>query len=288
MEVNCVDNYGKTPFYYAVKYGNQKVARLLESKGAQKNREGKYVRFPAPLERSLDPKEAIIWYLGSCGWAVKTQKHFLIFDYWEYGRKPADPSLANGHIQPEEIKDMNVYVFITHAHVDHYDPVIFEWEKSIDNVKYIFGWKAKENPAYIYMPGPRETKKVDQLDIYTINSHHVDVPEVAYLVKVDGLSIYFNGDYSGEVHKDIDYLSTISDQIDLAFAEGGASVTSYMLEKLQPFVWFPMHERGTEFKHKRYVQEVEEMDLRTKVLCVENRGDHYFYSNGKIKNSPTH
>jgi len=288
IEVNCVDNYGKTPYYYAVKYGNQKVARLLESRGRQKNKKGEYEYLPATLDRDLDTKEAIIWYLGSCGWAIKTQKHFLIFDYWEYGKRPTDPSLSNGHIQPEEIKDMDVYVFVTHAHVDHYDPVIFEWEKSINSIKYIFGWKAKENPAYIYMPGPRAIKNVDGLEIYTINSHHVDVPEVAYLVKVDGLSIYFNGDYSGEIRKDIDYLSTISDHIDLSFAEGGASVTSYVLEKLKPFVWFPMHERGTEFKLKRYAREVRETDLKTKVMCAENRGDNYSYSNGKIKSNPIH
>lgn len=53
-------------------------------------------------------------------------------------------------------------------------------------------------------------------------------------------------------------------------------------------VWFPMHERGTEFKLKRYLQEVGETDLKTKVMCAENRGDNYFYSKGKIKSDPIH
>jgi hypothetical protein len=56
-----------------------------------------------------------------------------------------------------------------------------------------------------------------------------------------------------------------------------------IIEKLNPFVWFPMHERGTEFKLKRYTQEAGETDMVTKVMCAENRGDYFFYSNGKIK-----
>lgn len=55
------------------------------------------------LSKPLKRGEAIIWYLFHSGWAVKTQSHFLIFDYWEMGNKPTDPSLANGFINPREI-----------------------------------------------------------------------------------------------------------------------------------------------------------------------------------------
>lgn len=154
------------------------------------------------------------------------------------------------------------------------------WNGDFEKVKLLL----KENPQLLNAKGPWGWTPM----IRAVNSHHADVPEVAYLVKVDGLSIYFNGDYAGDVRKDIDYLSAISDHIDLAFAEGGASVTSYMLGKLKPFVWFPMHERGTEFKLKRYMQEAEETDLKAQVICAENRGDTYFYRKGKIKSSLIH
>jgi hypothetical protein len=51
------------------------------------------------------PGEADIWYLGHCGYAVRTQNHFLVFDYqeqrdgpaprvhedqWHYGRQNAE------------------------------------------------------------------------------------------------------------------------------------------------------------------------------------------------------
>ena len=178
---------------------------------------------------------------------------------------------------------MNVTVFVTHSHVDHYDPVIFEWEKVVDHIHYVFGWKAKDNPDYSYMTEPRSSENMNGMEIYTINSHHVDVPEVAYLIKVDGLTLYFNGDYCGEIKKDIDYLSAKSQLVDLAFSEGGASVTPYLLEKMKPTVWFPMHERGTEFKNRKYVQWVKEMGLKIEVVCAENRGDRYLFKKNSIQ-----
>ena len=284
LSSDAIDRYGKSPFYYALKYGNKKIANLLGESAGLTQCHGMYRDSSIELKKELKAREAIIWYLGSCGWAIKTKHHFLIFDYWEYGNLPSEPSLSNGHINPADIKDLDldVTVFVTHAHVDHYDPVIFEWEKWTENITYVFGWKAKENPDYIYMVGPRAVENVDGIDIYTINSHHVDVPEVAYLVKVDGLTIYFNGDYSGEIRKDIDYIATKSDFVHLAFAEGPASVTSYMLQTLKPTAWFPMHERGTEFKYKEFPQKVAEMNVKTQVVCAENRGDRFYFKEGTI------
>lgn len=66
-------------------------------------------------------------------------------------------------------------------------------------------------------------------------------------------------------------------------AEGGASVTSCMLEKLEPFVWFPMYERGTEFKLKRYAQELGEADVVKKVMYAENRGAITFAAVARLK-----
>lgn len=281
--INTIDDNGNNSLYYAARYGNENIAELLVANGAIGNDKVEYHSSTEYLNKHLKQGEAIIWYLGSCGWAVKTKNYFLIFDYWEYGKKPTEPSLLNGRINPDNLKDLNVHVFVTHSHADHYDPVIYEWENYIDNIEYVFGWKANENPDHIYLVGPRATKKSDDVEIYTINSHHVDVPEVAFLVKVDGLSIYFNGDYNGEIRKDIDYLTTKSAHVDLAFAEGGASVTTYMLERFKPTVWFPMHERGTEFKYKKYEQKITEMKFKTTVVCAENRGDRYFFSNGIIE-----
>ncbi len=170
------------------------------------------------------PGGALIWYLGHCGYAVRTAGHLLIFDYQEKrdGQQPKSrpdrPSLANGWIDPQEIKDLKVRVFVSHSHDDHYDPVIFAWKEAVPDIAYFFGWKAADEPSYHYLVGPRAELKSGGLEIATINSHHSGVPEVAWLVKVDGLAIYHNGDCQpGDPAAEHDFLKKRTDVIDLAF-----------------------------------------------------------------------
>jgi ankyrin repeat protein/L-ascorbate metabolism protein UlaG (beta-lactamase superfamily) len=221
-------------------------------------------RAPAPgPESSLAPEDpplggATVWYLGHCGYAVRTQTHFLIFDYQEQtdGRqpktKPERPSLASGWIDPEEIKDLKVRVFVSHSHADHFDPVIFSWKKTVPDIRYFFGWKAADDVSYSYLIGPRAEIKADGLEIATINSHHSGVPEVAWLVKVDGLVIYHNGDcLPDDPSSEHDFLRTKTDSIDLAFVfpviEEGQKYTIQERDFFRKFrvgAAFPMHARA--------------------------------------------
>jgi hypothetical protein len=95
-------------------------------------------------EPPRNEKEAYIWYLGHSGWAIQTKSHFLIFDYWE--RTESERALANGHIRPEEIRDQNVIVFVSHGHPDHFDPRVLEWKDEVPRITYVFGWEADEDP----------------------------------------------------------------------------------------------------------------------------------------------
>ena len=65
--------------------------------------------------QELADGEAQIWYLGHSGWAIQTKSRFLVFDY-TVESEPAEPrSLANGHIDPQEIEDLSVVVFVSHG-----------------------------------------------------------------------------------------------------------------------------------------------------------------------------
>jgi ankyrin repeat protein/L-ascorbate metabolism protein UlaG (beta-lactamase superfamily) len=168
--------------------------------------------------------DATVWYLGHCGYAVRTRDHFLIFDYQEQRdgqqpkSRPARPSLAAGWIDPAEIKSLKVRVFVSHSHEDHYDPVILAWKDIVPDIAYYFGWKSSDEAAYNYLVGPRAELKSDGLEIATINSHHSGVPEVAWLIKVDGLVIYHNGDCQpADPFSEHAFLRTKTDAIDLAF-----------------------------------------------------------------------
>ncbi len=198
---------------------------------------------------------ASIWYLGHCGYAVKTRNHFLIFDYQEKqdGRqsksRPAQSSLAAGWIAPDEIKNRRVRVFVSHSHVDHYDHVILTWKDSVPDIAYFFGWKAGDDTSHHYLAGPRAAFKSEDIEIFTINSHHSGVPEVAWLIKVDGLVIYHNGDCQpADPASEHDFLKTKTDVIDLAFVfpvyEEGQKYTVQGVDFFTKFrvrAAFPMH-----------------------------------------------
>ncbi len=248
--------------------------------------------------QSLSPKSAVIRYLGHCGFAVETANHLLIFDYVEkmleefYGH-PSSRSLEAGYIDPEEIMGRKVEVLVTHEHGDHFDPVIFEWEGTVPDIRYFFGWKASEKPHYHYLEGPRAEWKKDGLEIFTVNSHHSGVPEVAYLVKVDGLAIFFNGDYQGDFGEDFPFLKTKADKVDLAFVPpvweekwAYGRMNSALIRLFRPAAVFPMHVRvGDEEQYfpsfeKTYQPLLKEGRV---VLTRNKKGAAYVYEGGTIK-----
>ena len=216
---------------------------------------GSPLPLPVPPLETPPPGGAIVWYLGHCGYAVRTQNHLLVFDYQEQqdGKqsksRPAQPSLAAGWIEPGEIKDLKVRVFVSHSHGDHYDPVIFTWKEAVPDIAYYLGWKAADDPSCQYLVGPRAELVSGGLEIATINSHHSGVPEVAWLVKVDGLVIYHNGDCQpGDPSAEHGFLRTKTDVIDLAFVfpvfEEGEKYTTQgrdFFSKFRVRAAFPMH-----------------------------------------------
>jgi L-ascorbate metabolism protein UlaG (beta-lactamase superfamily) len=249
------------------------------------------------LTKPLAQGEAVICYLGHSGWAVRTQNHFLIFDYWEAMKpihagekfeKPADASLATGFIVPAEIADQDVIVFVSHAHLDHYDPVILNWKNSIKNILYVFGWDIKNLNDVIRIDEPRKSVEIDGVKVYTIFHDTDGIPESAFLVQADGLSIYHSGDHGGGPANhdrfigNIDYLSGIDSNIDIAFTVtwGGED---YMIEKLSPKAVFPQHEGGAEYRLRKWADKARSAGITVPIFCVEKRGQQFFYSGGIVK-----
>lgn len=251
------------------------------------------------LKINLNEKEAIVWYLGHCGYAVKTKTKLLIFDYQENVKlpdrsevvPPNNPSLFNGWINPEEIKDLDVVVFVSHSHSDHFDQKIFNWEKVVKKINYVFGWQEKEGKNYHSLPAPRKEAKFDGMEIYTVNSHHSGVPESSFLVKVDGLTIYHNGDYIGKmgenepsnISNDMLYLKSKYEKVDLLFI--GASTDSRLMEIVQalnPNVIFPMHYGYREEKYTEYYTDIKNKVKDIVFYIPQKNGDFCEYRNGTV------
>ena len=169
--------------------------------------------------------KAKVWYLAHSGFAVQTESSFLIFDY--YLDEPKGGTIEQGVIDPKELAEKNVIVFVSHNHDDHFNPVVFEWQKTIPNIKYILSNDISEIPNAI-MIGPNDTVEQENLVVKTYRSTDEGV---AFLVQIDGLAIYHAGDlnwwhWEGEPEaynikmaddykKQIDLLA--GEKIDLAF-----------------------------------------------------------------------
>jgi L-ascorbate metabolism protein UlaG (beta-lactamase superfamily) len=259
---------------------------------------GLQVSMPVPFPDTATAGGAVIWYLGHCGYAVLTQNHLLVFDYQESQdgqqpkSRPAKPSLAAGWIEPEEIKDLKVRVFVTHSHEDHFDPVIFTWKKAIPDIVYYFGWKASDDPSYHYLVGPRAELKSGGLEIATINSHHSGVPEVAWLVKVDGLVIYHNGDCQPDnPSSEYNFLKTKTDAIDLAFVppvyEEGLKYTIQNLDffgKFRVRAAFPMHAQAGDAMYLGFQKAYQARFPGLSIHVPMKMGHKFVFEKGRVTN----
>jgi len=140
------------------------------------------------------------------------------------------------------------------------------------------------------MTGPRASKIVKGMEVNTINSYHArpPVPEVAYLIKVDGLVIYFSGDYRGDYENDMVYLKSKVNRADIALMNIDHDSDSLRLEEaeflemLRPRVVFPMHYGNEEYILKRNAAKVKKAGHSKQLICVEKRGDRFFYSAGMM------
>ena len=247
------------------------------------------------LYTDLAPGEAVIWYLGHCGYAIRTQNHLLFFDYQEEydgqarKRKPSAPGLENGFVVPQQIADLPVRVFATHSHTDHFNRLIFDWKGKIPDIAYYFGWEASSDTAYHYLIGPRAQLTSDGLEIYTVNSHHSGVPEVAYLVKVDGLVIYHNGDYLGDFQADYPFLHEVTDHIDLAFTlrgyEDGSAYGNQNLDLFQRFqhgAIFPTHDTAGRRGYAEFERAFLSKLPGLPIFCPRWLGERFLYRDGQI------
>ena len=274
-DVNRVDNDGNSPLFLARAYGRNAAAGYLEAKGGLAAKTA-----PDVLATELEQGEALVWYLGHSSWVIKTSGHFLVFDYTGRGGRGADaPGLSNGNIVPEEIAEEDVLVFTSHAHGDHYSPVIYGWKSMLPKVRYFFGWDL-DTPFEAHKFGePRSKLELADVKVYTIYDHHETVPEVAYLVRLDGLDIFFSGDYLGRYEEDFPYLKTLTDGVDMAFCGCGGKIHAAAANELRARCYFPMH--AWPFMYEGFAHFGTGVET-ARIMPATHAGDRFLYKDGEI------
>ncbi len=297
-DLNFKDLQDNTALHYAEKYHQADIVSLLKENNAAEIKLSKHDKADL-LNRKLKDQEAAIWYLGHSGWGILTKNNFVIFDYWLWNRGPDQPCLDNGAIDPAQLKDKKVTVFVSHEHADHYDPRIWEWQEQIDNITYIFGFQPQleQEQSYVFLPARTDTI-VNDIKITTIESN--DTGE-GFLIEVDGVTILHPGDhanrqrdFSGTYLAEIDFLKAKNPDIDISFMPisgcgFGDQVAVKMgvyktIEKLRPKTFFPMHSIGAEYNYTEFIEQMEaDQDYDVQSEAATNIGDRFFYKKGKIK-----
>ena len=297
LDKNAKDKNGRTALSYALEHGNRSAAGVLRRYGVQETGE-KFADDSVLLSRPLGEGDAAIWYINNSGWVIRTKSALLVFDYWDNDAAPDEMLLANGHVRPDEIKDLPVYVFVTHGHFDHYDPRIFEWKKSIPNITYIFGFEPQAPDKYVFM-APHTQKAIGPLSITTTMANDEGV---GFAVQVDGLTVFHSGDHMNfqPLGKDnvftpeIDFLAERGLRADLLFLptawvaedmELSQAGVFYAVDKLKAKAFFPMHGNNRESMYADWVGYAAKNNIKVQVgAAAAGPGDRFFFSKGKLTN----
>jgi L-ascorbate metabolism protein UlaG (beta-lactamase superfamily) len=240
------------------------------------------------VEQDLEPGQAIVRYLFHSGWTVKTKDHLLIFDYTEPLPPPGRPALIPKSVEPAEIADKDVTVFVSHAHTDHFNPEILKWRPVMKNIRYVWGWEGVGAPEDIHFGQERRVVRDRGLEIWNVHHEFDGIPESAFLVRVDGLMIFHAGDHGSSrgmedpVFSDnVRYLARQAPELDLMFTPTfGGEIDA--IRALKPRVVFPMHDGGRERQYALFAQKVMSLGLDVQVGAADKRGAVFFYSKGSI------
>ena len=141
------------------------------------------------MEASVLEKQLKIVYYYNSGFSVQVGSTLFIFDYWEGENRSLSASVR---IRPELLKAYErIYVFISHAHPDHLDPVVYTWAKEGLPITYIVSSDMPIGTIGKRL-APLQEKQLTQ-DIWVKAYQSTDLG-VAFLVEAYGLRIFHAGD----------------------------------------------------------------------------------------------
>lgn len=229
-----------------------------------------------------------ITYLYHSGFAVRTGPYCFIFDY--YLDTPRGCGFSKGVVDPKEIRDRGVFVFVSHRHPDHYNRRIFSWRKEIPHIHYLISDDIRTTEDVLKMHGGM-TASIGNVTVQTLTSTDAGV---AFVVRTGKLCLYHAGDlnwwhWEGEPERDnsemaeryrrqIDMLQGQS--IDVAFVPvdprlGGQALwgLDYLMRTADVKYAVPMHFGDDTSIFDRIENDPLADGYRDRLLCLKTRGE---------------
>ncbi|MDR3561301.1 MAG: MBL fold metallo-hydrolase [Negativicutes bacterium] len=234
--------------------------------------------------------KAKIKYLFHSGYSIETASHTFIFDY--YQPRP----LGDGMITAESLTGKeNVYVFCSHSHGDHYDPIILEWAKANPSIHYILSndITVKNKTLDCVFLAPYEEWRSGDIAVKTYGSTDAGV---SFLVKADGLNIFHAGDlnwwhWSGETKAERDWADNYfktemeklaGETIDIAMfpvdqrlEENYSIGAEYFAAQMHPKLLLPMHFGETYATTAAFAAKAKDLAINT--VAITRKGQEIIF-----------
>lgn len=226
----------------------------------------------------MNNQELQVEYIYHSGFVVENDTALFVFDYFQ------------GSINL--VKGKQIYVFSSHAHPDHFNPVIFDWQRDWPDIQYILSsdiypqLSTNQTISNLTLISPYEEKKVADLQIKAYGSTDEGS---SFLINYKGKHIFHAGDLNwwywwGESQEEIanaekmfkEEIAKIKGEvIDLAFfpvdprLEHNYSLgAEYFMQEIKPKILIPMHFGNDSQVIKQFA--VKMKNSPTKVLALTN------------------
>ena len=130
----------------------------------------------------------LITHFYHSGFSVAGEHTLLVFDYWrgERGELTPDIQLTAEKLRAYE----NVFVFISHEHIDHLDPVVFSWNEA-GNVSWIVSSDMPVGTRGKRMAPGDTVKLSEEVTVTAFDSTDLGV---SFLVDFLGMRFFHAGD----------------------------------------------------------------------------------------------
>ena len=130
----------------------------------------------------------LITHYYHSGFSVAGEHTLLVFDYWRGERGELTPELQ---LTPEKLRAYDkVFVFISHEHIDHLDPVVFTW-KDVPGIQYIVSSDMPVGTRGRRMAPGDVIRFSDDVEVSAFDSTDLGV---SFLVDFLGLRFFHAGD----------------------------------------------------------------------------------------------
>lgn len=223
-----------------------------------------------------------VTYLKHSGFVVEYGECVLVFDYY------------SGSL-PEYDEAKKIYVFASHAHYDHFQNEIFEWDKKYAYVRYILSddITSRGPKGKVTYVGADKEVCIDDLRVRTLLSTDEGV---AFLVYVKDKTIYHAGDLNWWYWEEEDdeewnepmrkaYQNEISkladEKVDVAFVPLDLRQEKqfywgmdYYMKHTDTKIVFPMHMWGYE-AYDRLMENPESEGYRDRVMHITKPGQTF-------------